>query len=57
MLRTEGEAPEQTFVVECRVEGLEVAATGQGASRRAAEQSAAQGMLEQLEKMPKRKKP
>ena len=57
VLRTEGEAHEQTFVVECRVEGLEIVATGQGASRRAAEQAAAQGMLEQLEKMPKRKKP
>ena len=57
VMRVEGEAHEQTFVVECRVEGLETVATGQGASRRAAEQAAAQGMLEQLEKMPKRKKP
>jgi len=55
VLRTEGEAHEQTFVVECRVEGLETTASGQGASRRAAEQAAAQGMLEQLEKVPKRK--
>ena len=56
VLRTEGEAHEQTFVVECRVEGLDIVATGQGASRRAGEQAAAQGMLEQLEKTPKRKK-
>ena len=56
VLRTEGEAHEQTFVVECGVEGLDITATGQGASRRAAEQAAAQGMLEQLEKLPKRKK-
>ena len=55
VLRTEGEAHEQTFVVECRVEGLEQVASGQGASRRAAEQAAAQGMLDQLEKQPKRK--
>jgi ribonuclease-3 len=57
VIRTEGEAHEQTFVIECRVEGLEVTASGQGASRRAAEQAAAQGMLEQLEKPTKRKKP
>jgi ribonuclease-3 len=56
VLRTEGEAHEQTFVVECRVEGLEATASGQGASRRAAEQAAAQGMLAQLEKVAKRKK-
>ena len=56
VLRTEGEAHEQTFVVECRVEGLDGVAAGQGASRRAAEQAAAQGMLQQLEKTPKRKK-
>jgi ribonuclease-3 len=57
VLRTEGEAHEQTFVVECRVEGLDQVASGQGASRRAAEQDAAQGMLGQLEKPAKRKKP
>ena len=56
VVRTEGEAHDQTFVVECRVEGLETTATGQGASRRAAEQAAAMGMLEQLEKSPRKKK-
>jgi ribonuclease-3 len=56
VLRAEGEAHEQTFVVECRVEGLETVASGQGTSRRAAEQIAAQGMLDQLEKSTKRKK-
>ena len=54
--KTEGEAHEQTFVVECRVEELGVAATGTGASRRSAEQAAAQAVLGQLEKAPKKKK-
>ena len=54
--RTEGEAHEQTFTVECRVDDLGLVATGQGASRRAAEQAAAEGVLAQLEKPPGRKK-
>jgi ribonuclease III len=54
--RTEGEAHDQTFTVECRVDDLGLAATGQGASRRAAEQAAAEGVLAQLEKPPGRKK-
>lgn len=53
--RTEGEAHDQTFTVECRVDDLGLAATGRGASRRAAEQAAAEGLLEQVEK-PARKK-
>ncbi len=53
--RTEGEAHEQTFIVECRIDELDLAALGQGASRRAAEQAAAQALLEQVEKLPKRK--
>jgi ribonuclease-3 len=53
--RTDGEAHDQTFTVECRVEELELAGVGQGASRRAAEQAAAQSLLEQLDRMPKRK--
>jgi len=48
--KTEGEAHEQTFVVECRVDDLGVAATGTGASRRAAEQAAASDVLGQVEK-------
>jgi ribonuclease-3 len=48
--KTEGEAHEQTFVVECRVDDLAVVASGTGASRRAAEQAAAEGVLVQLEK-------
>ena len=53
--KTEGEAHEQTFVVECRVDELGVVASGQGASRRAAEQAAAQAVLQALEKTAKKK--
>jgi ribonuclease-3 len=55
--KTEGEAHEQTFVVECRVDDLGLAATGRGASRRAAEQEAAQAIIAQLDKSPRRRKP
>lgn len=48
--KTEGEAHEQTFVVECRVDDLGLAAPGTGASRRAAEQAAASEVLAQVEK-------
>jgi len=54
--KTEGEAHEQTFVVECRVDDLGVAATGTGASRRAAEQAAAAGVLAKVERPPRRRK-
>ncbi len=54
--KTEGEAHEQTFVVECRVDDLGMMASGKGPSRRAAEQSAAEGVLAELEKAPKKKK-
>jgi ribonuclease-3 len=47
--RTEGEAHEQTFTVECRVDDLGVAASGSGPSRRAAEQAAAEEVLRQLD--------
>jgi ribonuclease-3 len=47
--RTEGEAHEQTFMVECRVEDLALSATGSGSSRRAAEQAAAERVLEQID--------
>ena len=47
--RTEGEAHEQTFTVECRVDDLGLAATGSGASRRAAEQAAAERVLVQMQ--------
>ena len=54
--RTEGEAHDQIFTVECRVDDLGLVATGRGASRRAAEQAAAEGVLSQLEKPSSRKK-
>jgi ribonuclease III len=47
--RTEGEAHDQTFTVECRVDDLGVVANGQGTSRRAAEQAAAEAVLAQLD--------
>jgi ribonuclease-3 len=47
--RTEGEAHDQVFTVECRVDDLGLTASGKGASRRAAEQGAAEGVLAQLE--------
>jgi ribonuclease-3 len=42
-----GEAHLQTFEVVCRIEALNIAATGTGASRRAAEQAAAAQVYEQ----------
>jgi ribonuclease-3 len=54
--KTEGEAHDQTFIVECRVDDLGAVATGKGSSRRAAEQAAAEGVLAQLEKAPKKRK-
>jgi ribonuclease-3 len=50
VMKTEGEAHDQTFTVDCLVDDLGLKATGQGASRRAAEQAAAQGVLGQLER-------
>jgi ribonuclease-3 len=47
--RTEGEAHEQTFTVECRVEDLGLVGIGSGSSRRAAEQAAAEQVLGQFE--------
>ncbi len=47
--RTEGEAHEQTFWVVCEVEGLRRRASGQGRSRRRAEQEAAEHVLGEIE--------
>jgi ribonuclease III len=47
--RLSGEPHEQHFVVECLVENLGRRATGEGGSRRKAEQQAARKVLEQLE--------
>ncbi len=57
VMKTEGEAHDQTFIVECRVDDLGLTASGTGASRRAAEQAAAEGVLAQLEKPTRRRKP
>ncbi|TQV64664.1 MAG: ribonuclease III [Halothiobacillaceae bacterium] len=46
---TFGQAHAQTFVVECRVEGLPEPTQGRGTSRRRAEQAAAEAALEQLQ--------
>ncbi|HYC36900.1 MAG TPA: ribonuclease III [Usitatibacter sp.] len=53
--RTEGEAHDQTFTVECRVDDLGLAASGRGASRRAAEQAAADEVLKLVEKATRKK--
>jgi ribonuclease-3 len=50
--RLSGEPHEQHFVVECLVEDLGRRATGEGGSRRKAEQQAARKVLEQLEQTP-----
>jgi len=49
VVATHGAAHEQVFEVECSVEGLDLQARGRGASRRAAEQQAAQALLSRLE--------
>ncbi len=48
VLQVAGEAHQQTFRVECRVDELAIVETGEGPSRRAAEQQAAQGALAAL---------
>jgi len=45
VLEIAGEAHNQNFVVECRVDGLSEAVRGEGNSRRAAEQQAAERAL------------
>jgi ribonuclease III len=49
VVATRGAAHEQVFEVECSVEGLDLHARGSGASRRAAEQQAAQALLDRLD--------
>ena len=48
VLTISGEAHKQTFQVECRLSELDVKSTGEGSSRRKAEQQAAQQALELL---------
>jgi ribonuclease III len=47
--RTAGDAHEQTFWVVCEVSALGLAASGQGSSRRRAEQQAAERVLSEIE--------
>jgi ribonuclease-3 len=47
---TRGRAHDQTFIVMCSVPGLKVEASGEGRSRRAAEQEAARCVLERLQR-------
>lgn len=47
---TTGQAHVQTFHVECRIDNLGIVTKGQGGSRKAAEQQAAEAALTQLEK-------
>jgi ribonuclease III len=48
IIATSGEAHEQSFQVECRIEDLNIRTLGEGASRRAAEQAAAKNAHEQI---------
>jgi ribonuclease-3 len=48
VVATHGAAHQQTFDVECRIEGLGLSGRGSGSSRRAAEQQAAVDLLRQL---------
>lgn len=48
IVATRGQAHAQTFEVECAVSALSLAESGQGRSRRAAEQEAARRLLDQL---------
>ena len=48
IVETRGQAHQQQFVVRCSVPVLEISATGEGSSRRAAEQVAAQAVLTKL---------
>jgi ribonuclease III len=55
VVAVEGEAHQQNFRVECRVDELQVTGVGEGTSRRAAEQQAAERVLAQLAARPARK--
>lgn len=48
LIDTRGEAHDQVFVVSCYIPALKMTATGQGKSRRAAEQEAAMAVLKQV---------
>lgn len=50
LVQAAGQAHAQTFHVECRIDALDLVTHGQGPSRKAAEQMAAEAALSQLEK-------
>ena len=50
LVDTVGQAHAQTFHVECRIDAFSLATRGQGSSRKAAEQMAAEAALRELEK-------
>ncbi len=47
--KTEGDPHQQTFYIECRLDGLSVVSLGKGSSRRRAEQDAAEHFLKTLQ--------
>jgi ribonuclease-3 len=49
VLTIKGEAHAQTFQVECRIDALQIVTQGEGASRRSAEQAAAETAYRQLQ--------
>jgi ribonuclease-3 len=51
----EGKAHRQIFHIQCTVEGLDIVAKGQGASKQEAEQEAAKNFIDQLKSSPKQK--
>jgi ribonuclease-3 len=57
MVAVTGEAHAQTFAVECRIPALGIAAHGEGASRRAAEQAAAAAAYAEVAEDPERNAP
>lgn len=54
---TRGKAHEQTFVVTCELPELDLTVMGEGLSRRAAEQAAAQAAMTRLQQMPAKQLP
>lgn len=48
LIHTKGEAHDQVFVVSCHIPALKMRTTGEGKSRRAAEQEAAMAVLKQV---------
>lgn len=50
VVKTEGKSHDQTFTVECRIEGMNIIAHGKGSSRKKAEQMAASRALGQTQK-------